>query len=487
MPDLSILLKIGYYQKKTTIHETIDKELPVYLFGTGLDEMSIQNNRYNYSNIALKYYKQIPAIKSKLMINLGYTYHKINEENAHVLHSIASDSSESSSFSSRKGFFLNFNYALKERYIFQISILKGSWLYIGSQALNPTFSIGWNIKKERILVNFNPISKLQINYYYTKTGALSPPFNRTYFTDELILSQHLNLGIGFLKNRLTGSIEVYKKEGKDIIKKVNIPDGSNFNNYIYHNVGYIENKGIRFMVNTLLIDKPKFDWNLSFTGNFNTNIIHSLDGFEIHEGQIGLNYYMIQKEGYPENAFYLLQQVYILEGLPIENLYVDQNNDGSRDDEDLYVIKKQAPDFIGGIHSKLVFRNWEIALSGRLSLGNYVYNYPNTFGVSNNIHLNHWYLSNIPVSYNDTQFEYSQTHSDIYLENASFFKADYISVGHRFDDLLKGKLDLQISAVVNHAFTITRYTGQDPEIYNGIENFSYPRTRTFTLQFDLRL
>ena len=478
MPDLSIQLKAGYYQTKTNRNETIDKLLPFYLYGIGLEEISTQNNTYKYANISLNYLKQIPTIASSLMLNSGYSYHKVNESKSNIV-----------SFYFRNGFYLDLKYALKERYHFQFSLRGNCNTFFPDEypnALNPSLSIGWNLKKEKFLINYTPISNLQIKYHYTKTGALSEPENQIELTGEQIISQHLSLDIGFIKNRLTGFIEVYKKEGKDIIMKVNVPTGSNFNNYIYHNVGYIENKGIRFMINTYLIDKQKIDWNLSFTGNFNTNTIHSLDGLEIQEGQIGLYYCMIQKEGYAENSFFLLQQVYNSNGVPIENFYVDQDNDGSTDYGDLYVINKQAPDFIGGIHSRFEFYNWEIALSGRLSLGNYVYNYPNTLGVSNNLHNNHWYLSNIPVSFNDTKFQYSQILSDIYLENASFFKMDNISISHQFNNVFKGKFNLQISAIVQNAFTITEYSGQDPEVYNGIDNFTYPHSRTYILGFDLR-
>jgi iron complex outermembrane receptor protein len=478
-PDLSIRLNAGYYQTKTNKNETIDKQLPFYVYGIGLEEISIQNNTYKHANISFYYLKQIPAIASSVMLNAGYSYHKVNESKSNIV-----------SFSFRNSFYLNLKYALKERYHFQFSLRSDHNTFFPDEypnALNPALSIGWNLKKEKFLINYTPISNLHIQYHYSKTGALQPPTNQIDIRDEQIISHQLNLGFGFLNNKLTGFIEVYKKEGRDIIKKIYIPIGSNLNNYIYQNVAYIENKGISFMINTHLIATQKISWNLGFSGNYNNNMIHSLNGFEIFEGNLGLFNCMIQKEGYPENSFFLLQQVYDSNGLPIENMYVDKNENGQIDDEDFLTDKKQAPDFIGGIHSRLVFHNWEIAFSGRLSLGNYVYNYPNNFGVSDNLHNNYWYLSNIPVSFEETQFQFSQIQSDIYLENASFFKIDYISVGHRFDDLFNGKMDLQVSAIVNHAFTITEYSGHDPEINNGIDNITYPHSRTYTLGFDIRL
>jgi iron complex outermembrane receptor protein len=62
---------------------------------------------------------------------------------------------------------------------------------------------------------------------------------------------------------------------------------------------------------------------------------------------------------------------------------------------------------------------------------------------------------------------------------------DVISLSYLFDDIINKKVDLRISATVNNAFTITNYTGIDPEISTGIDNRIYPRPRVFALGINL--
>jgi iron complex outermembrane receptor protein len=75
--------------------------------------------------------------------------------------------------------------------------------------------------------------------------------------------------------------------------------------------------------------------------------------------------------------------------------------------------------------------------------------------------------------------------SDYFIQDASFFKMDNISLSYLFDDIIKDKVDLRISATVNNAFTITNYTGIDPEVNNGIDNRIYPRPRIYSLGINL--
>jgi iron complex outermembrane receptor protein len=77
--------------------------------------------------------------------------------------------------------------------------------------------------------------------------------------------------------------------------------------------------------------------------------------------------------------------------------------------------------------------------------------------------------------------------SDYYLENAAFLRCDNITLGYRFNDIIKpGYGSIRIYGAVNNAFLITKYDGQDPENYNAIDSNFYPRPRmySFGLNFD---
>jgi iron complex outermembrane receptor protein len=67
----------------------------------------------------------------------------------------------------------------------------------------------------------------------------------------------------------------------------------------------------------------------------------------------------------------------------------------------------------------------------------------------------------------------------MFVENASFLRMDNISLGYTFQKWLAGKASLRLSAGVQNVFTITDYSGLDPEITGGIDNTIYPRQRTF--------
>src|SRR6185295_17958702 len=81
-----------------------------------------------------------------------------------------------------------------------------------------------------------------------------------------------------------------------------------------------------------------------------------------------------QKVGYPRSSFYAFQQVYSADGKPVEDVYVDRNNDGVVNVSDLYIYKKPDPTVYMGINSRLTYKSFDFAFSGRASFGNYVYN-----------------------------------------------------------------------------------------------------------------
>ena len=95
------------------------------------------------------------------------------------------------------------------------------------------------------------------------------------------------------------------------------------------------------------------------------------------------------------------------------------------------------------------------------------------------------YLGNIVSSITNTNFEHTQYWSDYYIQDASFFRMDNITLSYTFNNLLQNNLNLQLSATVNNAFVITNYDGIDPEVNRGIDNNVYPRTRIWMFGVNL--
>jgi iron complex outermembrane receptor protein len=168
-------------------------------------------------------------------------------------------------------------------------------------------------------------------------------------------------------------------------------------------------------------------------------------------------------------------------------MFVDRNNDGEITDEDRYHYKAADPKFYLGISTSLNYKKLELYLSGRANLGNYVYNNVSSEnGVYERLYRNEGpYLSNITADIYDVNFASPYYLSDYYVQDASFFKMDNISLSYLFDNLVDERLDLRLSFTVNNAFTISNYTGIDPEISSGIDNRIYPRPRVFALGVNL--
>src|SRR5207253_938316 len=138
-----------------------------------------------------------------------------------------------------------------------------------------------------------------------------------------------------------------------------------------------------------------------------------------------------------------------------------------------------------GINSRLNYKKWDLYLSGRLSIGNYVYNNVFTGANYSNLYYSTGYFNNLPRSINDTQFYSLQSFSDYYVNNASFFKMDNVSLGYNVGQLFTEKLKARISLTAQNLFFLTKYKGLDPEMNGGIDNNLYPRARIIMLGVNL--
>ena len=196
--------------------------------------------------------------------------------------------------------------------------------------------------------------------------------------------------------------------------------------------------------------------------------------------------------GHPARSFYVYQQVYDENGLPLEGVYVDRNADGVINNSDRYFYKSPAAPYIAGLSSRLQYKNWDFGFGLRANFDNYVFwdkeaGYSN---VSKRFDSSFNYLQNvIPGAVQRNWSTYDHALSDYFVHNASFLKCDNITLGYSFDGLFNGGnyngLSGRIYASATNVFTITKYKGIDPEVESGIDNNMYPRP--FTVQVGLNL
>ena len=135
-----------------------------------------------------------------------------------------------------------------------------------------------------------------------------------------------------------------------------------------------------------------------------------------------------------------------------------------------------------GFSSRLTYKNWDFSFSGRVNLGNYLYNNIDSGnGVLAYMYQSVGFNTNVVDDALFTQWENPKYWSDYYIQNASFMRLDNINLGYQFEKFGGKDLDLYLSLTVQNAFVLTNYKGLDPEVFNGIDNNIYPRPRVFLL------
>ncbi|MCO5936654.1 TonB-dependent receptor [Mucilaginibacter sp. RB4R14] len=397
-------------------------------------------------------------------------------------------------------------------------------------AVFPSGALAWKIKEESFLKDNTVLSDLKLRVGYGLTGQQDGLSNYAYTSYYSLSSQTAsyqfgnafyqlyrpvaydpkrkweqsattNAGIdfGFLNGRLTGSIDAYYKETKDLLAPVNVPAGGGFSNTFITNVGTMTNKGIEISLNAQLIKSAEVTWDVALNATYNQNKITKLT-FVNDPNNTGLSTggvsggtgSSVQRfiVGQPRGAYYVYQQVYGTDGKPLDNVYVDRNNDGSINDKDLYLYKQPDPKYIFGFSSNVTYKKFNLSVVMRANLGNYAYN--NVFsstGVQRSILNPLGYLNNGSTNVLESGLiggNDKNVLSDYYVQNASFLKMDNASLGYNFGKLFGGSTQLSLSGNVQNVFTITKYKGVDPEVNGGIDNNIYPRPRTYVLGLNLK-
>ena len=301
---------------------------------------------------------------------------------------------------------------------------------------------------------------------------------------ETTTTYNIGLDYGFMNNRISGSFELYKRDTKDLLAYVAVPAGMSTTNYLNQNIGTLENYGIEFNIQATAIQTEDFTWTIGYNIGWNHNEITSLSGDNAYVKTGGIsggtgNTIQVHAVGYPASSFYVYQQVYDTNGMPIEGVYVDQNGDGQIDESDLVINHSPDPKVTMTFNTAFRYKNWDLGFALRASLGNYVYNNvlsnrTTISGAWSNGNLDNRVLS-------DVYFNQPQYFSDYYVRNGSFLRCDNITLGYTWDSLCHDKLRLRLFGGVQNPFVISKYNGIDPEVAGGIDNNVYPRSITYSI------
>ncbi len=431
-------------------------------------------------------------------------------------------------------FFGRVNYIALNRYMITATVRgDGSSLFAkGHQwGVFPSVALGWKIKEEAFLKDVNWLNELKLRLGYGITGqqdselgdypglvtysintqhAYYPlgeidPVTGDYIyyshsrpnavneelTWEKTTTYNAGLDFAFLKNRVSGAIDYYYRHTTDMLAHVDVAAGMNFKNRVISNVGSLTNQGVEVMLNAVAIDNKNLKWDLGFNFTYNQNKIEKLtvgDNKDYYIAYGGIssgtgNTIQRHQEGYAAATFFVYE-TYINENGYYE--IIDQDESGTIDDKDLIPYHNASPDFTLGLQSKWQFHGFDLGISLRSSIGNYVYNdvkagrmsslqTPYRSGSFTNVipsTLSDYYriLGSSTVSPGSNAYK-----MDVFVENGSFLRIDNITLGYTWT---KPALTARLYGSVQNPCVFSGYSGLDPEVFGGIDNNIYPRSMT---------
>ena len=538
LPDLKLHATIGadYAKGDGTIY------VPGYAAQSFNKDESLSGSDYKYGpqknenrllTLYANYAKYFENIKSNVDLTAGYDYQYWKSTTPlYYTKSVAGTNLSTVKASDYRHVMLSYygrvNYSFDGKYLLTATVRRDASSRFSKDTRWGTFpsvALGWTLTEEPWLKDNKVISNLKLrasygitgqqegigNYNYlpvytaSVTGAealINGHYITTYRPEsyvgnlkwETTTSWNFGLDFGFLDGRIGGAIDFYTRKTKDLLASVPPAAGSTFSKTILTNVGNVDSKGIEVSLNATPIQTKDWEWNLSYNFTWQNMKVKNLSltqGGSQTNVKVGpsIDAYQFQvlSEGYEPYMFYVYHQLYDSEtGKPIEGAYADLNGDGEINDADLYRYHSPAPKYIMGLSTSLRYKQLTLGMSFRANIDNYVYNGMGmSTGAWETVSYNNSQLNNLNASFLKTGFKTRQYLSDYYVENASFLKLDNLSLSYNVGKINKWA-SLTVSAMVQNVFTITGYSGTDPEVPNGMDNSFYPRPRTYSVSLGLQ-
>lgn len=431
---------------------------------------------------------------------------------------------------SKRSYLARVNYAYDDRYLITSNIrYDGSSRFPkdGRWGWFPSVAVAWRISNEDFMSDVGLFSDLKLRVGWGKTGndgigdydyyGLFSPDGAGGFTFNNLPKDNLtwekttqtNVGIdaSFLNNRLNVTIDGYIKKTNDLLVAILPPPGSGFGSQTY-NVGAIENTGVELSVNAVAINNQTLRWSINGNVSFNRNKVTDMGGYtSIPYGGVYERGNAIRVEaGKALGSFY----GYVSEGVNPANgmiRYADLDKSGSLSDSDRTYIGYAQPDFIYGLTNTIGYKNFELNVFFQGIQGNDIFNASRieTEGMYDSKNqstkvLRRWTApgqvtdiprvtrgSSTPQGYSD---DYNSFVSSRFIEDGSYLRLKAVTLSYRFGPTLLekwglGRLSVYVTA--QNLFTVTNYSGFDPEVSQnspngpgmGIDYGTYPQSRSF--------
>jgi TonB-dependent starch-binding outer membrane protein SusC len=429
-------------------------------------------------------------------------------------------------------------------------------------AVFPAASVGWRISQEKFMKDLAFIYDMKVRVGWGQTGNQNIPGGNAFSTYgggssfsnyaingssnsvasgfapnqlgnpltkwETQTSTNIGLDVSLLKGKIDVNLDWYTRKTSDLLFNVSNPGTAGLANAPYINVGAMENKGIDLGItyrNT--IGKLRYE----ATGNFSTykNKILTIDGSEngnpFYSNGSRINNIIKNASGTPISSFWGYQ----IAGIFQTQAEVDASNqasakvgrwkfkdvsgDGKINGDDLTFIGNPHPDFTYGVNLSASYGGWDVTAYFQGVSGNDIWNdmrwftdFESTFPSNKSIRLlkDSWSPTNpnALLPKNDASDNQPSLPVSYYLEKGSYFRAKNIEVGYSFPASTLSKMGmsrLRVYLQTTNLFTITKYTGYDPDITQrnpgdqfgsdktiGVDYGNYPKPRIFTLGVNLK-
>ncbi|WP_339707097.1 SusC/RagA family TonB-linked outer membrane protein [uncultured Kriegella sp.] len=433
-----------------------------------------------------------------------------------------------------QSFFARVNYTIANKYLFTATVRADGSSRFGENnqyGIFPSAAFAWKINEEDFIGDAFSTLKLRLNYgitgnqdglgygrfvrrerFSTTTngdpnisdggdvnipGITTVEFANPDLKWEETTQYGVGLDFGFAQDRFNGSIDVYRKETRDLLLNIEAAQPSPQPTFFQNLDALVLNQGVEFALNYDLAQGEDFNWSAGFNVAYNKNEIQDFDG-QIAAGTIrgaGLSNAFAQRlaSGQPLFSFYLREFVGFDEnGNPV--------HEGGTDNQK-FVGKSALPDITGGFSTNASYKNWDASLYFNGQFGNYIYNNTaNAFftggaiGSGNNVTQNV-----VGLAGEEDRFAEASV-STRFLEKGDFVRLQNASIGYNVPlSENTGFKSMRLSLNGQNLFVITDYSGLDPEVsvspasaallnglpIAGIDYSSFPRPRTYTLGINI--
>jgi TonB-linked SusC/RagA family outer membrane protein len=419
---LSYKIIDGLTFKGTINFDNSDNATENYTPGNKLTDIRGAYNTYRRQNIVnentLNYVKSFKEHSFNVLVGQSFSSYQMTRSslssgtlyNSFSIETLPTGStgSTNSEKNTLLSYFGRLQYDYKEKYLMSVSVRRDGSSKFGFQqrwGVFPSLSLGWRVKQEDFMKKVDWLDDLKLrasagvngsnnignyaafstlaSYNYTLGGAIALGQGVGSIPNPLLhweQSKSIDFGVDFslLRNRISGTFEVYRKENSDLLLQVPVPGASGFTSYL-SNVGKVRNQGWEFELNTINVAGKDFQWKTSANISHNENKVLALgpdqQKIEIAASSLSGVPFVKLEVGKPMYTLFTIVQDGVVTQADIDNggttiggnklvlgdpRYVDQNGDKKITADDRVDVGNPTPKFTWGITNTFKYKAFDL-------------------------------------------------------------------------------------------------------------------------------